>query len=81
MIQWTGALVAPLGPIARRDLVARLRQLGFTGPFPGGDHEYMRRGATRIPVPNPHRGDIGPGLLARVLRDAGIARAEWERTG
>jgi hypothetical protein len=39
----------------------------------------MRKGMQTIRVPNPHRGDISAGLLARILRDAGIDRAEWEK--
>jgi hypothetical protein len=29
-------------------------------------------------IPNPHRGDIGRDLLARILRQAHIGRDEWE---
>ena len=67
-----------LGPIKRRDLIAYLRQLGFTGPYAGGKHQFMRRGDTTLTLLNPHKGDIGPNLLARILRQAGLDRAEWE---
>ena len=66
------------GPVSRREFVKSLRALGFVGPAPGGRHELMRRGAVALIVPNPHRGDIGVGLLSRVLRQAGVTRAEWE---
>lgn len=62
------------GPIKRRDLIAALRRAGFTGPFPGGDHEYMLRGNFALPIRNPHGGDIDRGLLSRILRLAGITR-------
>jgi len=39
----------------------------------------MIREATTITIPNPHEGDIGKDFLARILRQAGIDRAEWER--
>jgi hypothetical protein len=39
----------------------------------------MVRGTVRISVPNPHSGDISVNLLARLLRQAGIGREEWER--
>lgn len=39
----------------------------------------MTRGSTVITLPNPRRGDIGPKLLALLLRQAGITRSEWER--
>ncbi len=68
-----------LGPIKRRDLIRLLRRVGFAGPFTGGDHEYMERGTTKLPIPNPHGGDIGVGLLKRILREAKITAEEWER--
>lgn len=67
------------GPTKRRDLIARLRRLGFTGPFSGGKHEFMVRDQLVLTIPNPHRGDIGVGLLSVILREAGISRKEWER--
>ena len=38
----------------------------------------MEKGDLTAIIPNPHRGDISRGLLARVLRDADVDRAEWE---
>lgn len=67
------------GPIARRDLIACLRDAGFEGPIPGTRHAIMVRGDLTVRVPNPHRSDIGRELLARILRQAGITRDEWER--
>ncbi len=66
------------GPISRRKLIAALRRLGFTGPFSGGRHEFMVRGELVVTIPNPHRGDIGVGLLAVILRQAVVTRPEWE---
>ena len=42
------------GPIKRRDLIAGLQQLGFTGPRVGGKHAYMTRGEVSVRIPNPH---------------------------
>jgi len=70
--------VPRFGPISRRDLIAGLRALGFDGPTAGGNHQVMIRGAMRLPIPNPHQDEIGPKLLARILREAGISRDEWE---
>ncbi len=67
-----------LRPVSRRELVAQLRELGFSGPHPGGKHEIMKRGDITVRIPNPHRGDIRVPLLTRVLRQAGISRDEWE---
>ncbi|MCB0195171.1 MAG: type II toxin-antitoxin system HicA family toxin [Anaerolineae bacterium] len=70
--------MARLSPIARRELVQRLKALGFEGPYSGGRHEFMLRETTRLILPNPHRSDISAALLSRLLRQAGISREEWE---
>jgi predicted RNA binding protein YcfA (HicA-like mRNA interferase family) len=66
-----------LTPISRRELIQRLRELGFEGPFIGGRHEFMVRASLRLILPNPHRQQIGADLLSRLLRQAGIGREEW----
>ena len=66
------------GPVSRRELIRVMRQLGFEGPFSGGRHQFMAKGDITVFIPNPHDGDIGRGLLARLLRQAGIDRSEWE---
>ncbi len=66
------------GPIKRRDLIRYLRELGFEGPYSGGKHQFMIKGDITLRLPNPHRSDIGKELLARILRQAKIARDEWE---
>ncbi|MCW5880214.1 MAG: type II toxin-antitoxin system HicA family toxin [Anaerolineae bacterium] len=53
--------------------------VGFDGPDPREKHEIMRKGDITVIVPDPHRGDISKALLARLLRQAGISREEWER--
>ena len=67
------------GPIKRPDLIRYLRQLGFIGPYVGGQHQFMERGEVRLIIPNPHRGDIGSDLLARLLREGEISRNTWDR--
>jgi predicted RNA binding protein YcfA (HicA-like mRNA interferase family) len=71
----------PFGPVSRRDLIRALRQAGFDGPYSGGRHQLMTKGDISLTIPNPHPGDIGRELLARILRQAGISREEWERLG
>lgn len=66
------------GPIKRKDLIHYLRQLGFSGPFSGGKHQFMRKGHLRVRIPNPHQGDIGKNLLMRILKEAEIDREQWE---
>ena len=57
--------------------MARLKALGFSGPYTGGRHQFMVRGSIRLALPNPHRGEIGVDLLKRILRQAGIEEEEW----
>ena len=66
-----------LTPVSWRELVQRLHQLGFEGPFAVGRHPQMRRGDVTVIIPNPHEGDINVGLLSRLLRQAGVSRTEW----
>jgi predicted RNA binding protein YcfA (HicA-like mRNA interferase family) len=67
-----------LTPITRGDLIRLLQRLGFTGPYSGGNHEFMLRGIQRLILPNPHRGDVSVDLLTRLLRQVSITREEWE---
>jgi hypothetical protein len=53
--------------------------MGFTGPFSGGKHPFMVRGSLTLRLPNPHQSDIGKELLSRILRQAHIEKAEWEK--
>ena len=69
--------MAKLTPISWQDLVRRLSALGFQGPYAGGWHPQMRRGDLTVIIPNRHEGDIGVGLLSRLLRQAGVSREEW----
>ncbi|NOZ95979.1 MAG: type II toxin-antitoxin system HicA family toxin [Acidobacteria bacterium] len=66
-----------LAPVSRRELIRRLRQLGFDGPFSGGRHQFMVRNEIRLVIPNPHRSAIGVELLRRILRHAAIDLEEW----
>ena len=66
------------GPIKRKELVRYLRQIGFLGPYSGAKHQFMIKANLTLRIPNPHQSDIGKELLARILRQAGINRDEWE---
>lgn len=67
------------GPITRRELIRWLRRAGFDGPYVGGKHAFKLRSDLTLTLPNPHQRDIGRELLARILRQAGISRREWEQ--
>ncbi|MEP6667986.1 MAG: type II toxin-antitoxin system HicA family toxin [Chthoniobacter sp.] len=69
-------------PIKRRELIRRLRLCGWQGPEPGGKHEVMRHtNGNKIPIPNPHRGDLDWTVVKRVIREAGISAQHWDGLG
>jgi predicted RNA binding protein YcfA (HicA-like mRNA interferase family) len=70
-----------LTPITRRELIKRLRKLGWEGPFAGGKHEFMVRSAMKLPIPNPHGGALSVGMVSEILRETGISREEWLAAG
>jgi predicted RNA binding protein YcfA (HicA-like mRNA interferase family) len=71
--------VPHLGPTKRAELIRYLRILGFEGPYSGGKHQFMLKGAIRLRLPNPHQRDIGRELLLRILDQAGIDKTSWEK--
>ncbi len=64
-------------PVFWKQLVKRLRDIGFEGPFSGGKHPYMIKGDLVLTIPNPHRNEISIDLLSRILKQADIKREEW----
>lgn len=70
-----------LRPLSLRELVRRLRTLGFEGPFAGAKHQFMVRGDRTIRIPNPHGSDTGVSLLRELLRQAGVDPTEWVAGG
>jgi hypothetical protein len=66
-------------PISQREMIRRLRALGWEGPFPGKRHPVMRQGSRKLPIPNPHGRDIDWSLVERILAQFGISRDEWDR--
>jgi predicted RNA binding protein YcfA (HicA-like mRNA interferase family) len=67
------------GPVKRDVLIKCLRKNGFKGPYSGGKHPFMVKGDLTLTIPNPHQKDIGRELLARILRQAGVSKEEWEK--
>jgi predicted RNA binding protein YcfA (HicA-like mRNA interferase family) len=67
-------------PVSRRELIKRLKRMGFVGPYAGPDHAFMVRGTNRVKIPNPHGQEINVNLLSEILREAGISREEWLST-
>ncbi len=68
-------------PISRRDLIKRLKEFGFNGPFSGSKHPYMVKGTLKLTIPNKHKEkEIWPELLEKILNQAKISRDEWENS-
>jgi len=68
-----------LKPLSRLALIRKLRKLGFEGPLSGGKHAFMKKGALKLRLPNPHQQDISVDLLKRLLRQGSIKEEEWEQ--
>ncbi len=66
-----------LRSVSPKELIAKLRILGFGGPYAGGKHLFMTKDDLQLTIPNPHRSDISVALLARLLKQAGISKEEW----
>lgn len=66
-----------LKPISRRELIRKMRLLGFQGPFSGGRHQFMRKGVFKIFIPNPHGKDIGKILLNQIIKDLKTSKKEF----
>jgi predicted RNA binding protein YcfA (HicA-like mRNA interferase family) len=66
-----------LTPITRRELIKRLRNLGWDGPLSGGIHQFMVKGAMKLPIPNPHGGVLSVGMVSEILKETGISHEEW----
>lgn len=67
--------------ISRKELVKRLRKLGFRGPFSGGKHQFMVKDKLKLRIPNPHgASDISYFLLKEILRQADISNEQWDTT-
>jgi predicted RNA binding protein YcfA (HicA-like mRNA interferase family) len=68
------ALPSPTG----RELVAALGRAGFEVLRIKGSHHFLRHADGRTTVIPVHGSEtIGPGLLAKILRDCDIARDEF----
>ncbi len=67
-----------LAPIKRKDLIYYFCQLGFDGPYSGGNHQFMKKDILKVRIPNPHQSDIGKNLLINILKQANVERKTWE---
>ncbi|MDP2951066.1 MAG: type II toxin-antitoxin system HicA family toxin [bacterium] len=65
--------------IAWRKLVKNFKELGFTGPYAGGRHLFMKKGELKAHIPNKHEGDISAGLVCEILRQVGVKKKDWDK--
>lgn len=70
-----------LSPLKSRQVIKKLRKLGYEGPYPGGRHVRMVNLETGQIVPIPvHQGkDVSVGLIRAIIRQVGITPDEWTR--
>jgi hypothetical protein len=67
-------------PIKRRELIRRMRALGWSRPDPGHRHMVMRLGPHTVRIPNPHgSGDLDWTVVKRLLEQAEIDPSDWEK--
>jgi len=65
-------------PIKHREFIRRFQQLGWEGPFSGGNHQFMVKGPLKVRMPNPHRNrEIDWSLAQRILKQAAIDPQEF----
>lgn len=63
--------------VTGREVVAALERAGFGVVRVRGSHHFLRRDDGRATVVPVHAGEtLGPGLLTRILADAGLTREE-----
>ncbi len=65
--------------ISRADLIKKMKFFGFSGPFSGGRHQFMAKDNLKVRIPNPHSKDISRGLLVEIIKQADIAKEDWDR--
>ena len=63
--------------VTGKELIAALGRVGFAVVRVRGSHHYIRHADGRATVVPVHAGDtLGPGLLARILRDCDLTREQ-----
>ena len=67
--------MSKLTSVSWDEMVRRLRELGFEGPYlSSGPHPYyMKKEDLTVDLPNPHKQDIGIDLLKRISNIAALA--------
>ena len=67
-----------LHPVRPREVIRFLERLGFRPVRQRGSHKFFRHPDGRTATVPEHTGeDLGRGILAKILRDAGVKPAEF----
>ncbi|MDD3645928.1 MAG: type II toxin-antitoxin system HicA family toxin [Candidatus Gracilibacteria bacterium] len=66
--------MGPLKPLTRKELIGKLKKLGFHGPFVGGKHDFMKNNSNfKITIPNLHSGKVlGKPIVCKICNEIGI---------
>jgi len=71
--------VPALRGLSYREVVRVLAQDGWVVVRTAGGHAILDKPGALRPIPVPLHGEIGPGLMSRILREAGMRREEFAR--
>ncbi len=67
-----------LHPVRARQVIRFLESLGFRQARQKGSHKFFRHPDGRTAMVPDHKGeDLGRGIMAKILRDAGVKPAEF----
>ena len=67
-----------LHPVRARQVIRFLESLGFVQSRQRGTHRFFRHPDGRTATVPEHKGEgLGPGILAKILRDAGVKPADF----
>ena len=65
--------------VTGKDVIAALVQVGFEVARVKGSHHFLRHSDGRVTVVPVHAAEtIGPGLLAKILRDCELTREQFQ---
>jgi predicted RNA binding protein YcfA (HicA-like mRNA interferase family) len=70
--------MARLPRLTGKEVIAALQGVGFEAVRVKGSHHFLRHSDGRVTVVPVHAGEIiGPGLLAKILRDCDLTREKF----
>jgi predicted RNA binding protein YcfA (HicA-like mRNA interferase family) len=70
--------MARLPRLTGKEVIAALQRVGFEVARVKGSHHFLRHSDGRVTVVPVHAGEIiGPGLLAKILRDCDLTRQKF----